>query len=562
MSDLQELEELKRLEYLESLAAKSGIAPSWANDRLARMYSAPQNLGVTNSQEIPRETPTAPTDIVRNVALGLSASGNKAMTAMNPMATQDDYNRLKKEQAWVDQNTGAGAGQFVGDLINYLPSSLPGNLPARAVASGITSALTTPGELSERESAFSSGALGSAVGEKVGQGLAKVVQPFASKTSSYYDDLVGLADKYGIKLGADQVTNNKTLRKTANVLDTLPISSGMRSEFKDAQREAWQRALFKQGGENAAQATPTNMGFMKDRISGVYKELTDKYDLVVDKQLKSTLDDISNKYLARIPATQKSVVKKYIEDFSSKQPGKVIAGNVYQDTRSLLDKQAKSFAKSDPASSEALREVRSAIDSAMERSIVKGGNIVTNPEGFMDLERWKKANKDWSVMRSIEDAINTGDNLAEGKINPNAFIRNMKKRDPNRLVYGKGDQELADLARVGQAFIPDKDIGSDTAQKQVLTKLITGDLLLGSGAGLLAQDPLTGLATIGLAAVPSLTLPPLLTMPLQKTGGYLSKGLIDLNKEVLPGLTKRRILTEVPRILGSRTASQASNREK
>lgn len=494
-------------------------------------------------------------DQAKNAVYGFAGVGNKAMHALNPFSTPEDAQRIAAEQAWIKQNQGAQVGELVGEMAMTGPSGLGRSMITRALLSGGIEGLTEPGSAADRLNNASLAVIGSGLGEHIADGVGFLAKPFKEEFDPVYQGLVKKAQDIGLKLNAADVTKNKTLQALDNLLDSMPSSSAMQKEFKDEKRRAWQRAIFDQGGEVADTASPEVMGGMKDRIQGVYKELADKHSLVVDQQLKDDLSAISGKFDGRIPVNQKSVVASYLRDFDKPPVNATIAGGEYQDIRSMLDKQSKAFRNSDPATSDALRSIRQSVDDAMERTL-SGANPSQIGQGASDdLARWKKANKDWMVMRTIESAMNTGDNIAEGSINPNAFLREMRKRDPNRMIYGKGDQALADIARVGQAFIPNKVPDSGTTQKAILAKLLSGDALLGVGAGLASGDPITGLGAAGLGLGAGIALPQLATKLLQQPGGYLGKGAMDLSKQVVPGLTRQRLLSEVLRNSGIQATS-------
>jgi hypothetical protein len=484
-------------------------------------------------------------DSLKNSAYGFAARGNQAMTALNPFADQEDYNRIAAEQQWVKQNSGAGVGEILADMAITLPAGGLGSIPARALASGGLEGATEAGGLVDKIKAAGYGALGSGLGEGVANGVGFLLQPFRAVADPAADALRAKAKAMNIPLNAAQSTGNKTLGYLDSALDYIPSSSSAQQEAKQAQRLAWQKKLFSEGGEYADAPTQETMGLMKDRISGVYETVAGRNDITVDALLKSDLAKVKADTLGRIPTNQKGIVKSYLNDFDTAPQGAFISGKTYQDIRSMLDKQAKAFKNSDPATYQALSDIRGAADRAMARS--------SSPA---DAAAWDRANHDWMVMKNIEQATDpTNATVSAAKL-----MNNLARKDSNRVIYGKGDQALTDIGKVGKKFIGDKLPDSGTAQRSAMINMLTGGGLGGAGAivgASLGEDPVTGggLGLLGTGLF-SILAPKAAQKMLWNQNGYLSKGLIDMNKELMPGLLRSRALSELGRLSGSSVANQ------
>jgi len=523
-------EELAALRRLAELEAKAG--------RQQQEIATPQDEG----------------NPVLNALRGFSARGNQAMNALNPLASDESNQRIAAEQEWVKQNKGAETGSILADMLITAPAGgISGAIP-RILATGYTEGLTHNGNLEEKLSEMGYGSLGAGLGEGAAKVIGYLAQPFKKPVGSAVDavteSLRTKAKSIGIPLSAAQETGNKTLMAVDKQLGVLPSSSEFQGAQKELQRLKWQEALFKQGGEDANMATPEVMGNMSKRISDVYKDVAGRNSIVVDGQLKTELADIENKYLEVIPTNQKGIIKKYLKDFGTAPENAQIKGETYQSIRSMLDRQAKGFKNSDPATSDALKEIRKSVDSAMERSLVgPNPNALPNANGADDLAAWKKANNDWAVMKSIEKGVDP----ETATIKPNLLLNGLKMRDPARVIYGRGDQELNQLAKVGKAFIPEKAADSGTAINSAIIKALTGSGIVGlSGADYAAnKDPLESLA-LGGASLGLATLgPKAAAKAMWKNNGYLSKGLADLSTEVIPGLTRQKIISEILRNAGT-----------
>lgn len=500
-------------------------------------YNHPLKSPVKESAPLPVESQP-----VMDAIRGFANRGNQAMTALNPFATQEDLDKRAAEQEWVNQRPWAQGGQVGADMMMTAPVGGLASAPARAVASGVMEALTTPGDTNKRADAFNYGTIGSGIGEGVGKTAEFLINPFKKIASPMRDKLIQEAEKMGINLNAAQTTGNKTLEYMDKALDFLPSSSVIQQESKNAQRSAWQRALFQQGGELADNASPEVMGGMKRRISDNYNDVAGRNNITVDQQLKDVLDSIgSSRNMNIMDANKRPMISQYLQEFN--QPvGSTFSGQGYQNTRSMLDKQYKSLVNSNPAEAESLKGIRDAIDSAMERSV--------SPK---DAIKWRNANKDWSVMRSIEK----GADPVTGEVKTIQFMNGLKKRNPNSVMYGNGDQTLNNIAKVGHAFITPMPT-SNTAQIASMAKLLTGAGALGAGAEYAnTHDPIAAgggaLATMLAATL----LPKQASKLMRSNAGYLSKGLADLNQEVLPGVSRKGLLEYLTRQSGLQVGNES-----
>lgn len=391
------------------------------------------------------------------------------------MVSEADVARSRALDAPL-METGAGlAGNIVGNVAAFAPTAMvPGaNTLTGSAALGALSGLAAP--TVEGESVLGNAALG-AGGGMAAQGIAntisRVVRPVRSQLAPTTDALANAAETAGIRLNAAQRTGSKPLATLDSVLDYLPFTGDRQAALKGAQRQAWQKTLLAEAGENADAATPEVMGRMKDRISGEFRRLSQSYQMPVDNDLLNALAAVETKYGRRLPTNQRAIVQSYIDDLTSAQ---ALPGDVYQSTRSMLQRQADGLMRSDPVTAGALKEIRDAADEAMGRAVTATGN----PD---DAAAWTAARKQWKVMRTIEGAVND----ADGTISPKRFYNDWKRRNKDSLIYGKGAQDVSNVARIGDEFIADNVPNSGTAQRQFWQNLLTG------GGGAMGIGMLTG----------------------------------------------------------------------
>lgn len=482
----------------------------------------PQGATGQNQPSSPGQTDTL--DYLKNAVLGFAARGNQAMTALNPVATQEDYDRIAAEKAWMEQNRGAGLGEVLADIAITAPAGGVGSLAGRALGTGALEGLTTPGGTIDKIKQAGYMALSSGLGEGVANMVGRAIHPF--RTPADAKPLVQAADRLEIPLSAANRTGNKALQSLDAGLDWMVGSSKPQAARKLAQREAWQKSILGQAGEYANAPTPEVMGALKDRLSSVYDDIASRNSINIDAQLKADLKSVSDQYLAKMPTTQKGIVKSYLKDFN--RLGGSMPARSYQNVRSLLDKQARGYANSDPATAQALLSIRSAMDNAMNRSV--------SPE---DAAALMQNNREWGIMRTIEKAIDP----LSGQLSPDKFLNELAKRNPNSMIYGKGDQTLNELARVGKEFVSRKVGDSGTAQRGYMMDLLKTPGLIGAGLGYAGSDGDIGGALHGAGmGILGSVLAPKLASRMMWDNGYLSKGMIDLTEGM-----RAQILSEMGR---------------
>lgn len=479
---------------------------------------------------------------VMNALYGFAARGNQAITALNPLASQESQDKIAAEQEWVKQHKGAGIGSMLADMAITAPAGGGTTAPIRSILAGAIEGSTQHNGYVDKLKDMALGTIGAGLGEGAANALGFIAKPFKSDNNPVIQALRDRAERMGIKLNAAQATGNKSLQYADSALDFIPSSSVAQQEFKNAQREAWQKALFKQGGENATAPTQDVMGAMKDRISSVYQDVAGRNNIIVDQPFKNAMNNIKHDLMGRIPTNQKGIVKSYLKDFDTAPLGAAIPGTQYQEIRSMLDKQAKSFKNTDPATHQALKNIRDAADKAMERSV--------SPTDSMAL---RKANNDWAVMKNIEGAIEPTTAIVSAP----KFVNALTRRDPNRMIYGNGDQELNDIAKVGKQFISPSVPDSGTAQRAAMIKLLTGATAAGYAGDLAyTHDPVGAAGGAGAALLGAILLPKVAGSMMRNPNGYLANGLIDMSKRVMNGPTRQRIAAELMRNIGTQTTNQ------
>jgi len=384
-----------------------------------------------------------------------------------PKATAEpsiDINKLASPdslQRGVEQVTGkfyepkTTAGKFVHSAAEAVPMGIaaPGSMAGRmasAVGSGLASEAagqTTEGTKWEPWARI----VGAFAGGVAPMMAGRVVTPLPSNPAR--QRLVDVLNDEGVtSLTAGQRTGNKSLQYLESAASTAPGAGGGATRIQEEGQRQFTQAAMRRAGQGLPDAAPEVLAQNNQRLGQEFRDLSARNNLAPDNQF---VDDIVNaaRNYRRVPdSQQRQMVQGYIDDII----GHVNAGNMpgpqYQEMRSRLSRQANSLRQSDPTLSEALRDMRNALDGAMGRSI--------SPQ---DQAAWQSARREYAAQKTIEKAASrAGEATAEGQIVP-ANLRNTVAAE-NRGAYARGEGPFSELARAGSAIMAPLP-NSGTAQR-------------------------------------------------------------------------------------------------
>lgn len=206
-------------------------------------------------------------------------------------------------------------------------------------------------------------------------------------------------------------------------------------------------------------ATPEVLAQNSQRLGNEFEQLSARNNLTPDNQFVTDIVDAARHY-RRVPdSQQRQMVQGYIDDIIEHVNNGSMPGPQYQEMRSRLSREANSLRESDPTLSQALRDMRNALDHAMERSIA----------GTADAGAWGQARREYAAQRTLEKAASkAGEAMTEGQISPSA-LRNTVSAE-NRGAYARGQGDFSELARAGAGVMQPLP-NSGTAQRNLLTNL-------------------------------------------------------------------------------------------
>jgi hypothetical protein len=266
-----------------------------------------------------------------------------------------------------------------------------------------------------------------------------------------------LADEGVTSLTAGQRTGNKALQYGEDMLGNASGAGGSAANIRQRGQEQFTEAAMRRAGAGP-DATPEVLAQNSDRLGGEFRALSARNDLVPDNQFVTDVVAAARNY-RRVPdSQQRQMVQGYIDDIVGHVNTGSMPGAQYQEMRSRLSRQANSLRNSDPTLSEALRDMRNALDNAMGRSISPA-----------DREAWQRARREYGAQRTIEKtASRAGEATAEGQLVP-ANLRNTVSAE-NRGAYARGQGQFSELARAGAGVMAPLP-NSGTAQRLNATNI-------------------------------------------------------------------------------------------
>lgn len=288
--------------------------------------------------------------------------------------------------------------------------------------------------------------------------LSRAITPLPA--SAARQRLVGVLNDEGVtSLTAGQRTGNDTLKYAESFLGDAPGAGRSASQVMQRGQEQFTEAAMRRAGAGP-NAAPEVLAANNQRLGQQFRDLSARNDLVPDNAFVTDVVDAARNY-RRVPdSQQRQMVQGYIDDIVGHVNAGQMPGPQYQEMRSRLSRQANSLRNSDPTLSDALRDMRNALDGAMERSI---------PAGSADAELWRQSRREYGAQKTIEKAVSrAGEATAEGQIVP-SNLRNAASAE-NRGAYARGEGDFSELARAASGVMAPLP-NSGTAQRTSLLSL-------------------------------------------------------------------------------------------
>lgn len=431
-----------------------------------------------------------------------------------PISKNEIAEARKVDQPLLDTPAGA-VGSFGGNVATTVPTmALPGY--GGAILGG--SALgflqpTTENESRATNTAFYGGA--GAVGQFAGNTLSRVVRPVQSTLPPETARLAQEAARRNIPLTAGQATGSRPLRIAESAMENLPFTAGPQLAIKQAQQTAFNRAVGGTFGAADDALTPEVLGASRTRIGQIFTDLANRNTLQADDALMTGLAQVDENARRYLTPDVGRVVLNRIDDVMARIENGTMSGRAYRNLDSELGRAARGTANGDLRN--ALVALRGTLREAMDRSISEA-----------DQAAWQGARREYANLMTVAPVAARSET---GDVSGRTLLS--AANSTNRNARFGAPSELAELGRVGRAFVADSIPNSGTAQRQFMQSVLTGSGGAGVGAigaAATGNDPMQGALIGGGVTAAGLLSPRVIQGLMNSPAGqaYLTRGLIEL----------------------------------
>jgi hypothetical protein len=391
-----------------------------------------------------------------------SAAKSIADTVRDAAGSQTIQKKIEETtgEFYKPQNRGEKYTQTIGE---FAPGAIAG--PGGVLRRFVTQAVL-PGAASEFAGQATEGTkwepyarvAGAILGGVAPNAIGRAITP--APASAARQRLVDILEKEGVtSITAGQRTGNEALRYAESTLGNAPLTGQQANRIARQGQEQFTDAVLKRAG-TTGEATPEVLAANQKRLGDTFEDLAARNPLVMDMKLGQDLGKAVRHYERVPPSQQKAAIENYISDIMQHaKSGGVMPGPDYQAMRSMLSTQSKGVKQTDHYLSNALRDIRNALDDAWGRSVSPA-----------DREAHRVARREYGAQKVIEKAASrAGEVTAEGQIVP-ANLRNTVAAE-DRGAYARGQGDFSELARAGAGVMAPLP-NSGTAQRSNALKLL------------------------------------------------------------------------------------------
>lgn len=293
------------------------------------------------------------------------------------------------------------------------------------------------------------------VGKAAGVTGKAIGKSIAGKTSPEIVALANKAQKLGINIPADRLTNSKPLNAVASSLNYIPFSG--RAATEEAFEKQLNKALSRTFGQNTDNVT---MGLRKaaDDLGHKFDNTLKSNIVKFDRQLLDDITNTQNQAATELSDQSLQIVNKQIDEIVKKGESGVIDGQAAYNIKRTLDRIGRG---NNPEAYHA-RQLKKDLMNALDRSLGKDA-----------AKEFAKVRQQYGTMIDLENIAQNG---AEGGISI-ARLANMKNiKNP----------DLQDLADISAQFLKPREGQHGAMQRIALGTLGAAGSPIGMAGGAVA----------------------------------------------------------------------------
>lgn len=441
----------------------------------ARFYAdmpKDQFLAQIGVREQPAEPKPDPTKGMNALQLFLAGSGKavadlgRGAGQMVGLVDQKTIDEARALDAPLMNTTAGKIGNIVGNIGATLPTmAIPGanTLAGSAAIGGVLGAMQPTADGESRVGNALMGGAGGLAGQGIANAVGRLVRPVqAPPLNAEMQRLADLAKQKGIQLRPGQLTQSKPLLAIESVMEDMPFTAGRAAAQRQSQTGALNRALLETMGEKGDALTPDVLNAARTRIGGQFSALAQRNNLNVTMPFLQRVSGLQAEVAEKETSDVAKIVNSYVDDlFGHMQQNGTVGGEFYRRLDSKIGKQMRGTSNGDLRNR--LGELQGVIRQAMDDSISPA-----------DQAAWQTARREYRNLKTIGAAVT---NDGSGDTFPGRLAQAARRNNENAFLYGRGDTEVADLAKVANAFVRDSVPNSGTAQRQFWRDFLGGSLL-------------------------------------------------------------------------------------
>jgi hypothetical protein len=470
---------------LDRLAASAGKAVADTGRGLRQIYAsaadavAPQSSNLTSLITGQRPTRSAAIQSEIDDAKRLDAplmatgagvagniAGNVAMVLLPAAGIVRGAGVLAKTAQAVNATRGARAATAIGDAAGAVinPQTYLGAAGAGAALGAVQPVASDDSRLLNA----GMGAAGGAGGQAVVNALGRIAQPVKNALDPLRQKAVDVLTNAGVPLDLAQVTGSPMWNRVRSALSDNLFTAGAQEAKRAEQGAAFNNAALGTIGAAGPSATSDVMRAADDRIGAVFKDVLDRNDVKADPSWIGRLAQTHAGALENEKQPVVNIINRILDSVNN--PAGQMSGQLAYGIKKDLDRMAMS---QDTTQAHFARQARSALMDGINGSL-------SGP----DQAAFAQARGQFANMSKIEGAI---DKEGTGNISPSRLANILgQKSNRDASIYGRGPQELVDLAQSGKQVLPDK-LGNSGTAARLLAAAAPG-ALLGVGTGLATGD--------------------------------------------------------------------------
>jgi len=396
----------------------------------------------------------------------VNAADNPNLMLKNPLGLGWDINAGALLDAGAQAIPGMmmlpGAAQVVG-------GARAASVAVPAVSGGMASELAgqyakdTPYEIPAR---LAGGLVGAMAGSRA-------VTPLPANLTPEQARNVATARELGIPMTVGQETGR--MRGVESALSRFPTSGYLMRDAADRQRQAINTAALARTGTQGNRVDPGTLDDAFTRLGGDFDQLSQGQNVQLRPDFFNRVNRAAADYTQNtLPSDISPAVTRRLTDFWNIRPAQgqafpELTSQQYQEFRRSVSTAAADA--TDPSVRRVLRDMRGALDDAMEASLPADRATA-----------WRTAREHWGNLKTLASAsaMGTQESRAAGNLSPGA-LTSAVRRSRGTDQFARGNSPMDDISRAGD-YLADTIPNSGTPQTAMMQTMLTGGPLAGAYA--------------------------------------------------------------------------------